>query len=107
VPPSPVAGPSNPGTFAITGSWKATPEPGVTIETTLQPDKHFTWKFTEGGQNTTFSGTYVQQGTDLILTRDQDGQKMDGTMTTTDKGGFKFRLKNADPNDVGLDFSRS
>ena len=78
----------------------------MTIEATLQPDKHFTWKFTEGGQNSAFNGTYTQQGDELILTRDQDGQKMDGTVTMNSNGGFKFRLKNADPNDVGLDFTK-
>jgi hypothetical protein len=78
----------------------------VTVEASFQPDKHFTWKFNEGGQNTTFSGTYVQQGNDLVLTRDQDGQKMEGTLTMNDKGGFKFRLKNADPSDLGLEFSK-
>ncbi|HUE12517.1 MAG TPA: tetratricopeptide repeat protein, partial [Planctomycetaceae bacterium] len=102
--------PPNPGTAsptpAISGSWKASPAPGVTIEATLQPDKHFTWKFTEGGQSNAFSGTYTQQGDDLVLTRDQDGQKMDGVVTMNGNGGFKFRLKNADPNDLGLDFAK-
>jgi hypothetical protein len=102
--PGPTVG--NAGTSAIVGNWKSSPEPGVTVEARFQPDKHFTWKFTEGGQGTTFTGTYVQQGDDLILTRDQDGQKMEGTVTTNDKGGFKFRLKNADPNDLGLQFSK-
>jgi hypothetical protein len=106
--PTPVDGPSagNSGASALIGSWKSSPEPGVTVETSFQPDKHFSWKFTEGGQSSTFTGTYVQQGGDLILTRDQDGQKMEGTLTMNDKGGFKFRLKNAEANDLGLDFSK-
>ena len=78
----------------------------MTIQATLQPDKHFTWNFTENGQKADFTGTYTQQGNELILTRDQDGQKMDGTVTMNGKGGFKFRLKNADPNDVGLEFTK-
>ena len=82
------------------------PAPGVTIKVSLQPDKHFTWTFTEGGQTTNFTGTYAQQGDDLVLTRDQDGQKMDGTVTMSDNGGFRFRLKNTDPNDVGLTFTK-
>lgn len=108
LPLGPPATPSNPSGPAptITGSWKATPAPGVSIEATLQPDKHFTWKFTENGQNAQFSGTYEQQGNELILTRDQDGQKMDGVITMNQNGGFGFRLKNTDPNDVGLQFKK-
>jgi hypothetical protein len=99
------AAPSNGPAPVITGSWTASPAPGVTIKATLQPDKHFTWTFTEGGQTTNFTGTYTQQGDDLVLTRDQDGQKMDGTVTMSDNG-FRFRLKNTDPNDVGLQFTK-
>jgi hypothetical protein len=115
LPPVPPAPPSTPSTTpsapsgpapTITGSWKASPAPGVSIEATLQPDKHFTWKFTENGQNAQFTGTYEQQGNELILTRDQDGQKMDGTVTVNPNGGFGFRLKNTDPNDVGLQFTK-
>jgi hypothetical protein len=91
---------------AITGSWKAAPAPGVTIQATLQPDKHFTWKFTEGGQTSQFTGTYIQQGNELIFTRDQDGQAMDGIVTMNGNSGFRFRLKNTDPNDVGLEFTK-
>jgi hypothetical protein len=108
VPPAPPTTPSNIGGAApaLTGSWKASPAQGVNIEATLQPDKHFTWKFTENGQSAQFTGTYEQQGNQLILTRDQDGQKMDGVVTMNQNGGFGFRLKNTDPNDVGLQFSK-
>jgi hypothetical protein len=91
---------------SLNGSWKSSPAPGVTIEATLQPDKHFTWKFTEGGQTKSFTGTYTQQGDNLVLTRDEDGQKMDGTVTMNGDKGFRFRLRNTDPNDPGLDFSK-
>lgn len=108
VAPGPTTNPATPSGPAptITGSWKASPAPGVSIEATLQPDKHFTWKFTENGQNAQFSGTYEQQGNELILTREQDGQKMDGVVTMNQNGGFQFRLKNTDPNDVGLQFTK-
>ena len=91
---------------SIIGSWKATPAPGVKIAATLQPDKHFTWTFSEGAQSSAFSGTYDQQGNELVLTRDKDGQKMDGLVTMSDNGGFRFRLKSSDPNDVGLEFTK-
>ncbi len=91
---------------ALNGTWKSSPAPGVTIEATLKADKHFTWKFTEGGQSKSFSGTYTVQGDNLVLTRDEDGQKMDGTVTMNGDKGFKFRLRNTDPNDPGLEFSK-
>jgi Tetratricopeptide repeat len=107
VPPQPPQ-PSNPSAPAasLSGSWKSNPAPGVTIEATLQPDKHFTWKFTEGGQTKSFTGTYTQQGDSLVLTRDEDGQKMDGTVTMNGDKGFRFRLRNTDPNDPGLNFAK-
>ena len=91
---------------ALNGSWKSSPAPGVTIEATLQADKHFTWKFTEGGQAKSFNGTYTLPGDNLVLTRDDDGQKMDGTVTISGDKGFRFRLRNTDPNDPGLEFSK-
>ena len=104
--------PSNPSGNApltaatLNGAWKSSPAPGVTIEATLQPDKHFTWKFTEGGQTKSFTGTYTVQGDNLVLTRDEDGQKMDGTVTMNGDKGFRFRLRNTDPQDPGLDFTK-
>jgi len=107
-PPQPSAPAGNGPISAqvLNGSWKSSPAPGVTIEATLQADKHFTWKFTEGGQNKSFSGTYTLQGDNLVLTRDEDGQKMDGTVTMSGDKGFRFRLRNTDPNDPGLEFSK-
>jgi hypothetical protein len=107
-PPQPANPSGNPAATAagLNGSWKSSPAPGVTIEATLQPDKHFTWKFTEGGQTKSFTGTYALQGDNLVLTRDEDGQKMDGTVTMNGDKGFRFRLRNTDPQDPGLDFSK-
>jgi len=110
--PPPAPQPSNPATNAgpapgaLNGSWKSSPAPNVTIEATLQPDKHFVWKFSEGGQSKSFTGTYTLQGDNLVLTRDEDGQKMDGTVTMSGDKGFRFRLRNTDPNDPGLDFTK-
>ena len=91
---------------ALNGSWKSSPAPGVTIEATLQADKHFTWKFTDRWTGQSFNGTYTLQGDNLVLTRDDDGQKMDGTVTMSGDKGFRFRLRNTDPNDPGLEFSK-
>ena len=103
-PAGPPSGPPASG-GSIVGTWKSTPGPGVTIEATLQGDGHFNWKFTEGTQSQGFSGTYQYQGDNLVLTR-QDGQKMDGVVTTHGNNGFRFRLKNTDPNDPGLEFTK-
>jgi hypothetical protein len=90
---------------ALAGTWTSHPVPGVTISTTFQPDGNFVWKFAQGSNEQTFSGTYVDNGSELMLTR-QDGQKMDGTITMRDKNDFHFVLKNGNPNDPGLEFSK-
>jgi len=103
-PPSPPAAPSA-GGGALTGTFTSSPAPDVKIELTLQPDKHFTWKFTQGGQTQSFDGTYVRDGDSLVLSR-QDGEKMDGTLKMRGDSSFQFRLKNTDPNDPGLEFGK-
>jgi hypothetical protein len=106
VTPPPVPQPVTPAPAggSLVGTWKASPAPGVAIETTFQPDGHFVWKFSQGGQSESFNGTYAYKGDSLVFIR-QDGEKMDGTGTL--KGNsLHFRLKNTDPADPGLDFSR-
>jgi hypothetical protein len=88
----------------LTGTWKATPVPGVTIQTTLDPDGHFTWTTTQGGQTQSFNGTYTLQNENLVFTR-TDGNTMDG-IVTPERNGFQFRLKNAPPELPGLQFSK-
>jgi tetratricopeptide (TPR) repeat protein len=89
----------------LVGTWKATPAPRATIVATLQPDGRFIWNATQGGQAEPFTGTYVRQGDSLVFNRN-DGQKMDGIVTLKGSDAFQFRLKNTDPNDPGLEFSR-
>jgi hypothetical protein len=93
------------GGVSLAGTWKATPVPGATIETTLEPDAYFVWKVTQGGQTESFTGTYSQQGDGLVFNR-LDGQTMSGVVTMKGNNAFQFRLKNTDPNDPGLRFSR-
>ena len=59
---------------SLVGGWTSHPIPGVTIETTLEPQGHFLWNFRDGSQTQTFSGTYVRQGDRLVFTR-QDGRR--------------------------------
>jgi hypothetical protein len=93
------------GGVSLAGTWKATPAPSTTIETTLEPDAHFVWKATQQGQTQTFTGTYSRQGDGLVFNR-VDGQTMNGVVTMNGNNAFQFRLKNTDPNDPGLRFSR-
>jgi hypothetical protein len=99
--------PAGPGTevMPLAGTWKAMPAPRATIEATLEPDGRFIWKATQGGQVEPFTGTYLRQGDSLVFNRN-DGEKMDGVVTMKGSNAFQFRLKNTDPNDPGLEFSR-
>jgi tetratricopeptide (TPR) repeat protein len=97
-------GPAAP-TTPITGTWKATPEKGILIELTLRDDKTFTWKFSANGKTQNFSGKYQVSAKSLVLTR-EDGEAMDGTLDRDGDASFKFRMKDADADDPGLNFSR-
>ncbi len=57
------------------------------------------------GQSQAFAGTYTQQGNELVLTRN-DGRKMDGEVAMTGSNQLRFRLKNGNLNDPGLQFSK-
>ena len=77
----------------------------ATVDLSLQPNHTFTWTVSNNGQSQAFAGTYAQQGNELVLTRN-DGQKMDGEVTMTGSNRLRFRLKNGNPNDPGLQFSK-
>jgi Flp pilus assembly protein TadD len=89
----------------LSGTWKASPAKGVQIDLTLRPDKTFTWKFTTNGKSQNFSGKYELGDKSLVLTR-EDGESMDGSFERHGNAGFKFRMKDAEADDPGLDFSR-
>jgi len=89
----------------LSGTWKASPAKGVQIELALRADKTFTWKFTTNGKSQNFSGKYELGDKSLVLTRD-DGESMDGTFERHGNAGFKFRMKDAEADDPGLNFSR-
>jgi hypothetical protein len=94
-----------PSSGSLTGTWKANPTKAVQIEVTLRTDKTFTWKFTANGRTQSFSGKYELGAKSLVLTR-EDGESMDGTLEREGNASFKFRMKDADPDDPGLTFSR-
>jgi tetratricopeptide (TPR) repeat protein len=89
----------------LTGTWKASPAKGVQIELTLRDDKTFNWKFTANGKPQNFTGKYKADAKSLVLTR-EDGELMEGTLNRDGEATFKFRMKEADADDPGLDFSR-
>jgi tetratricopeptide (TPR) repeat protein len=90
---------------ALAGTWHAHPTPNATVDVSLQPNHTFTWTVSNNGQSQSFSGTYTQQGNDVVLTR-SDGQKMEGLVSMTGSNELRFRLKNGNPNDPGLQFSK-
>ncbi len=90
---------------ALFGLWTSHPVPGVAIEATLDPGGHFVWAYKEKDQSRTFTGRYIHQGESLIFSR-EDGQMMDGLLTLQRNNRFWFRLKNAEPSDPGLVFSK-
>ncbi len=89
----------------LTGTWKASPAKGVQIELILRDDKTFNWKFTANGKPQNFTGKYKADAKSLVLTR-ADGDIMDGTLNRDGEATFNFRMKEADSDDPGLDFSR-
>ncbi|HUE13442.1 MAG TPA: hypothetical protein VMR25_04705 [Planctomycetaceae bacterium] len=89
----------------LVGKWTSHPLPGVSIEATFEPNGRFNWKYTDGRESRLFSGTYIHQGGGLIFSR-SDGQRMNGLVTKAGIDGIWFRLKDADPNDPGLVFSK-
>jgi hypothetical protein len=97
---------ANTATSSLTGTWKADPEKKVHIELALRDDGHFQWKFAASGRSKEFSGKYNLNGQLLALTRDSDGDAMEGTLERTGGNSFRFRMKDAEADDPGLNFTR-
>ncbi len=91
---------------SLIGAWKADPEKKVHIELALRDDGHFQWKFATNGRSKEFSGKYNLNGQSLALTRDADGDAMEGTVERTGGNSFLFRMKDAEAGDPGLNFTR-
>jgi tetratricopeptide (TPR) repeat protein len=96
----------NAATPSLTGTWKADPEKKVHIELALRDDGHFQWKFAARGRSKEFSGKYNLNGQLLALTRDSDSDAMEGTVERTGGNSFRFRMKDAETDDPGLNFTR-
>lgn len=104
-PPAVVGSSEKPMTAsALVGDWTTRRDDGSTIQLKFTPDSKFTWTYTAGGKAQQFSGTAADANGLLALQRD-DGNAMMAHVTTTDGGGFRFRLNGGPPNDPGLLFT--
>jgi tetratricopeptide (TPR) repeat protein len=88
---------------AITGTWTASPAPGVTITLTIGPADAFTWSVTQNGQTKSFKGqSSLLEGT-LTLAR-ADGSPLVAHLTQPDPTSLHFQVS---PTDPGLSFKKS
>jgi hypothetical protein len=87
----------------LIGDWTSHRDDGSTIEVKFTNDSKFTWIHTANGKTQKFSGTAADANGLLALQRD-DGTALMARVTSTDGGGFRFRLVGGPPNDPGLIF---
>jgi tetratricopeptide (TPR) repeat protein len=94
---------------AIVGAWQATKDDGR-FDVTLNADKTFSWKFTQGQRHEELKGTYTTEGPVLVLATKDQGS-MAGKVTLNPAEGaaakeFQFQMVGSNPNDPGLKFVR-
>lgn len=92
---------------AIVGTWQAAKDDGR-FDVTLNADKTFSWRFTQGQRNDVINGTYTTEGPVLVLaTKDQGSMAGKVNMTAGPDGvarEFQFQMVGSNPNDLGLKF---
>ena len=105
-PPATAATQSTPvPQMPLAGMWTANLANGSRVQLALQADGSFSWTaVNKDGQSSVFQGTYTMQNGSLSLTRGNDGQKLDGSMTLTGPNTFSFQLSAAQSG--SLDFVR-
>lgn len=89
---------------ALTGTWTARREDGSSIQLTLTPDAHFTWRYGQGDRSREFSGTATASNNLLIL-QQSNGESMVGRVVPGEGRGFHFYLVGGPPEDPGLTFT--
>lgn len=89
----------------LAGEWTATRSDGGKFSLMMGLDPDFTWKYTQKGKTTQFSGGYSVDGNTLTLNR-ADGGAMVGTVKFSGDRKFNFKLSGSPDNDKGLDFGR-
>ena len=91
--------------MSLAGVWTAQLANGSRVQLSLQADGNFSWTaVNKDGQSSVFQGTYAMQNGSMSLTRGNDGQKLDGTLTLTSANTFRFQLTAAQS--ASLDFVR-
>jgi tetratricopeptide (TPR) repeat protein len=89
---------------SLTGTWTARREDGSSIQLTLTPDAHFTWRYGQGDRSHEFTGTATASNNLLIL-QQANGESMVGRVVPGDGRGFHFYLVGGPPDDPGLTFT--
>jgi hypothetical protein len=107
VPPPPAPGPDVKPTdpAALVGEWHATRDDGSNFELDLEPDKSFTWKFTQKDQAQTIQGNYTLDNSTLIL-QGQDQGAMVAQVSAAGGNRFTFKPLGGPEDDPGLTFVR-
>ncbi|MCR9211727.1 MAG: hypothetical protein NXI28_26195 [bacterium] len=100
-PASSVSSPAQPHV----GSWNVSLPGEQSVSLELNSDGSFVWVASKSGKTSQFSGQYRLDGGSLTLVRSQDLQKMEGTWTASQNGGFVFRVGGG--TNGGLNFTRS
>jgi tetratricopeptide (TPR) repeat protein len=88
---------------SLIGTWTARREDGSSIQLTLNPDAHFSWRYSQGERAREFSGTATASNNLLIL-QQANGESMAGRVVPSEGRGFHFYLVGGPPDDPGLEF---
>jgi tetratricopeptide (TPR) repeat protein len=90
---------------SLTGTWTARRDDGSSsIQLTLTPDAHFTWRYSQGEHSREFTGTATASNNLLIL-QQSNGESMVGRVVPSEGRGFHFYLVGGPPEDPGLTFT--
>ena len=103
-PPDPVPA-AVPAGASLTGTWKAAPAPGVSINLILGDDGRFTWAVNQDGQAHEIAGTSTLDG-DLLTLDGGDDAPLAGRIQWSDKDHFAFQVIESGADDPGLQFAR-
>lgn len=105
-PPQTAVQPTVSAQLTLAGSWTASLPNAARVQLVLQADGNFSWTaINKDGQSSIFQGSYVIENGSLSLTRSNDGQRLNGSMTLNGENTFTFKLSSAQSS--SLDFVRS
>jgi hypothetical protein len=105
-PPQTTVQPATSAQSSLAGSWTASLPNGARVQLMLQADGNFSWTaINKDGQSSVFKGSYAIENGSLSLTRSNDAQRLEGSMTINGANTFTFKLSSAQSS--SLDFVRS